>query len=56
MAYLPAVRHREKFPREAVIATSLETFMARLDDEVLGNLVQCLVNLLLVGELELDKI
>ncbi|KFV00035.1 hypothetical protein N340_11000, partial [Tauraco erythrolophus] len=35
---LRVVRHRNRFPREAVAAPSLEVFKARLD-EALGNLI-----------------
>ena len=48
-------RHRNRFPREVVDATSLEVFKTRLDG-ALSNLVYWQVSLPMAGGLELDDL
>jgi len=50
-----AVRHRNRLPREAVDAPSLELFKGRLG-EALNNLVQWKVSLPMAGRVELDDL
>jgi len=49
------VRHRNRLPREAVDAPSLEVFKARLDG-ALNNLVWVKMSLLMAGGLEPDDL
>lgn len=50
---LSALRHWHMLPRAAMEVPFLEAFKGRLD-EILGNLILCLVTLSIAGGLELD--
>lgn len=52
---MTVVRHRNRLPREALVAPSLALLKARLDG-AFGNLVYLEVSLPVAGELELDDI
>jgi len=52
---MTVVRHWNRLPREAVDASSLEVFKAKLDG-ALSNLVWWKMSLLMAGGLELDDL